>query len=260
MANTIDSAVSFAALNRTQNSAVRTFAEMMIRDHTQANQQEAQLLQRAHIAPAMNELSQGMLQDVQGLAAMAPDTRGMMSGNTGKPATAQPATAQPRNSGYDQSSTVTTTTTTTATAPNAGRDTLHLSNPFVAAVNMQPWSSLLTGPLEYTVGVNGTMTTSTTSITTTTPATGAMAPKPAPTANAGTSVGMTTTQASDFDRKYAEYQVNFHQKVLDALDQRLIPWAGPEQRSVLEAARPTVVAHLEQARALQRSLNNNATH
>src|SRR5205814_6819159 len=77
------------------------------------------------------------------------------------------------------------------------------------------------------------------------------------------SMGMASAapaQATDFDRRYADFQVDFHQKALDALDNRLIPWASPEQRAVLEQARPTVAAHLEAARNLQRSLGQGRSY
>ena len=55
-----------------------------------------------------------------------------------------------------------------------------------------------------------------------------------------------------FDSAYVEREVAYHQAVLDALDQTLIPSAtNAELRTLLEQARPAFVAHLEHARSLQ---------
>lgn len=208
MANSIDSAVSAAAVQRTQNPLVRDYANMMVRDHTAGNQKLAELIDRLKLAPAENDLSNDMLRDVAALSATAP--------------------AEP------------------------DRDTLHLSNRFVAPANMQPWSSLLSGtsgsaPVRANVNVpDETKPGDRVAVAVVTP---------------GPEVAAGVPAVSDFDRQYVNYQVRFHQKVLDALDTRLIPWAGPEERAALEEARPKVVAHLEAARNLQRALNqNNATH
>jgi putative membrane protein len=57
---------------------------------------------------------------------------------------------------------------------------------------------------------------------------------------------------ADFDRSYIEGEVQMHQKVLDQLDQTLIPGAqNAELKSLLQQIRPTVAAHLERARTLQ---------
>lgn len=55
-----------------------------------------------------------------------------------------------------------------------------------------------------------------------------------------------------FDRAYIEREVAYHQAVLDALDQTLIPGAtNAELRGLLEEVRPAIAAHLDHARALQ---------
>ncbi len=55
-----------------------------------------------------------------------------------------------------------------------------------------------------------------------------------------------------FDSAYVEREVAYHQAVLDALDQTLIPSAtNAELRALLEQMRPAIVAHLEHARTLQ---------
>lgn len=58
-----------------------------------------------------------------------------------------------------------------------------------------------------------------------------------------------------FDRAYIDREVGYHQAVLDALDQTLIPSAtNAELRGLLEQVRPAIVAHLDHARALQATL------
>jgi putative membrane protein len=60
---------------------------------------------------------------------------------------------------------------------------------------------------------------------------------------------------AEFDRAYIEHEVQMHQRVLDALDQQLIPNArNPELRQLLETVRPTIQSHLEQARQIQSAL------
>lgn len=62
---------------------------------------------------------------------------------------------------------------------------------------------------------------------------------------------------SEFDRAYADREVEFHQAVLDALDDTLIPSAdNAELRELLEEVRPAIAAHLERARALRSSLGS----
>lgn len=58
-----------------------------------------------------------------------------------------------------------------------------------------------------------------------------------------------------FDRAYIANEVTYHQAVLDAIDQTLIPSAqNAELKALLEQTRPAVAAHLEHARQLQGSL------
>jgi putative membrane protein len=57
---------------------------------------------------------------------------------------------------------------------------------------------------------------------------------------------------SDFDEEYMESQVKAHEKVLELLDDKLIPNAvNPELRSALIAKRSVVAAHLERARNIK---------
>ncbi len=58
-----------------------------------------------------------------------------------------------------------------------------------------------------------------------------------------------------FDRAYIANEVAYHQAVLDAIDQTLIPSAqNAELKALLEQTRPAVAAHLDHARQLQTSL------
>lgn len=60
-----------------------------------------------------------------------------------------------------------------------------------------------------------------------------------------------------FDRAYVEREVAYHQAVLDALDQTLIPGASNEElRGLLQQVRPAIAAHLEHARSLKASLGD----
>lgn len=55
-----------------------------------------------------------------------------------------------------------------------------------------------------------------------------------------------------FDSAYIAHEVDFHQKVLDALDQTLIPNAqNPELKNLLTQVRATVDGHLKRARDIQ---------
>jgi putative membrane protein len=58
-----------------------------------------------------------------------------------------------------------------------------------------------------------------------------------------------------FDKAYVDHEVTYHQTVLDALDQTLIPNASnTELRALLVKTRPAFVAHLEHAKQIQSSL------
>lgn len=60
---------------------------------------------------------------------------------------------------------------------------------------------------------------------------------------------------AEFDRAYIDNEVQYHQTVLDAIDQTLIPSAqNAELRSLLQTVRPAVQAHLDRARQIQGSL------
>ncbi len=58
-----------------------------------------------------------------------------------------------------------------------------------------------------------------------------------------------------FDRAYVEHEVAYHQAVLDAVDQTLIPSAqNAELKALLVKVRPAFVAHLEHAKQLHSTL------
>jgi putative membrane protein len=58
-----------------------------------------------------------------------------------------------------------------------------------------------------------------------------------------------------FDKAYVGHEVAYHQQVIDALDNTLIPSAqNKELKALLINVRPAFVAHLEHAKQLQTSL------
>lgn len=62
-------------------------------------------------------------------------------------------------------------------------------------------------------------------------------------------------KGTSFDAAYIEHEVAYHQQVLDAVDETLIPNASnAELKALLVAVRPAFVAHLEHARRLQAAL------
>jgi putative membrane protein len=61
-----------------------------------------------------------------------------------------------------------------------------------------------------------------------------------------------------FDKAYVDHEVTYHQAVLDALDQTLIPSAkNTELKALMVKVRPAFVAHLEHAKQLQTSLSKS---
>ena len=60
---------------------------------------------------------------------------------------------------------------------------------------------------------------------------------------------------AEFDRAYIANEVAFHQQVLDALDQTLIPGAqNAELKTLLQQTRPVIAGHLDMAKRIQGSL------
>ncbi len=61
-----------------------------------------------------------------------------------------------------------------------------------------------------------------------------------------------------FDSAYIATEVNYHQAVLDAIDNTLIPNAqNAELKALLQQTRPAVAAHLEHAQKIQASLGKS---
>ena len=57
------------------------------------------------------------------------------------------------------------------------------------------------------------------------------------------------------DRAYITNEVNYHQQVLDAIDNTLIPNAqNADLKALLEQSRPAFAAHLDMAKKIQASL------
>lgn len=62
-------------------------------------------------------------------------------------------------------------------------------------------------------------------------------------------------QGAAFDKAYVDHEVSYHQVVIDALDQTLIPGAShADLKALLVKVRPAFVAHLEHAKHLQAKL------
>jgi putative membrane protein len=63
-------------------------------------------------------------------------------------------------------------------------------------------------------------------------------------------------KGADFDRAYVAEQIAMHQKLVDNIDQVLLPGAqNPELKKLLEKTRPTVVAHIAHAKNVQAQIN-----
>ena len=61
----------------------------------------------------------------------------------------------------------------------------------------------------------------------------------------------------EFDRAYIDHEVAYHQTVIDALDNTLVPNAKNEElKALLIKVRPAFVAHLEHAKSLQAKIGN----
>jgi putative membrane protein len=67
------------------------------------------------------------------------------------------------------------------------------------------------------------------------------------------------TSGKAFDRAYVDHEVVYHQAVLDAVDNTLIPSAkNAELEALLVKVRPAFVAHLAHAKQLQASLSKSS--
>ena len=61
---------------------------------------------------------------------------------------------------------------------------------------------------------------------------------------------------ADYDKAYIDHEVQYHQAVLDALDNTLIPGAqNGELKALLQQVRPNVAAHLARAKQIQGTLS-----
>jgi len=64
-----------------------------------------------------------------------------------------------------------------------------------------------------------------------------------------------TLKGKDFDKAYVDNEVSYHQTVLNAIDDTLIPSAtNPELKALLNQVRPSIAAHLEHAKHIQSTL------
>ena len=62
-------------------------------------------------------------------------------------------------------------------------------------------------------------------------------------------------EGAAFDKAYMNREVDYHTQVIGALDKTLIPsTTNPEFKALLVKARPTFIAHLEEAKRIQASL------
>ena len=70
-----------------------------------------------------------------------------------------------------------------------------------------------------------------------------------------------TLTGAAFDKAYIDHEVAYHQQVIDAIDNTLIPGAkNAELKALLVKVRPAFVAHLEHARQLQSTVGRGAEH
>ena len=64
-------------------------------------------------------------------------------------------------------------------------------------------------------------------------------------------------KGAEFDRAYIDHEVTYHQNVIDALDNTLIPSAkNGELKALLVSVRPAFVAHLAHAKEVQAKLGH----
>jgi putative membrane protein len=64
-----------------------------------------------------------------------------------------------------------------------------------------------------------------------------------------------TLKGKDFDKFYVNNEVAYHQAVLDAIDNTLIPKSSnPELKALITKVRPAIAAHLEHAKHMQESM------
>lgn len=75
---------------------------------------------------------------------------------------------------------------------------------------------------------------------------------------AAAAASLKALQGAAFDGAYMDREVRYHQAVLDALDELLIPTtSNAELRALLEEVRPAIAAHLEHAKAIRAALEKS---
>jgi len=68
-----------------------------------------------------------------------------------------------------------------------------------------------------------------------------------------------TMSGAAFDIAYIDHEVSYHQAVLDALDNTLIPGAqNAELKELLTNVRPAIAAHLDRAKGIQGTLSSGS--
>ncbi|HEX6558671.1 MAG TPA: DUF4142 domain-containing protein [Longimicrobiales bacterium] len=68
---------------------------------------------------------------------------------------------------------------------------------------------------------------------------------------------LSSKTGKDYDKSYIDHEATFHQQVLDALDNTLVPNAqNAELKALLTQVRATVAAHLQMAQDLQKKLGS----
>ena len=66
-------------------------------------------------------------------------------------------------------------------------------------------------------------------------------------------------KGADFDKAYIAHEVAYHQQVLDAIDNTLVPNAkNAELKGLIVKVRPAFVGHLEHAKQIQSKLGKAA--
>lgn len=72
-----------------------------------------------------------------------------------------------------------------------------------------------------------------------------------------TTENLRAKSGAEFDRAYIESQVTMHQQALQTVDRLIQEARDPQLKSALEAARPKVQSHLEQAQQIQAQLQGS---
>jgi putative membrane protein len=66
---------------------------------------------------------------------------------------------------------------------------------------------------------------------------------------------LSTLKGAAFDRAYIEREIGYHQAVLDAIDEVLLPTTdNAELKQLLTDVRPAIASHLERAQQIKASL------